>query len=214
MFLKVLRACSVNSRRATPVTLGLAVLITACNLLAVPSNTPVAPDDSSAVPDETPEVPDDRPAVPNQTPEVPDDKPAVPYETPLAPDEMPVTRLDGVPSPVSILDIADNREDYLGEKIPKYEKLEISFQIQGTVAQNLQFPYDPSPPPGIDPADPAYQGITVNAVFTPDDWQTSFVQPAFYYQEFKEDQVNGREWYYPTGDFSWKVRFSPHVPGN
>jgi hypothetical protein len=114
---------------------------------------------------------------------------------------------------MSISDVTDNRADYPGDKVPKYEKLEVTFQIQDTVAQNLQFPYDPSPPPGVDPEDPASQGITANAVFTPDDWQTSFVQPAFFYQDFIEGQVNGREWYYPTGDFVWKVRFSPHVPG-
>jgi len=60
---------------------------------------------------------------------------------------------------------------------------------------------------------PVYQGITVNAIFTPDNWETTFLQPAFYDQEFDEDIRDGREWYYPTNNFSWKVRFSPPNPG-
>ena len=50
--------------------------------------------------------------------------------------------------------------------------------------------------------------MTVNALFTPDDWQTVYSQPAFYYQEFDYALKGGQDWLNPTNDFSWKVRFS------
>ncbi len=120
--------------------------------------------------------------------------------------------------PLAITEVTDNRQDYQGDAIPKFEKLEISFQIQNTVAKNYQFPYDPNPPNGVDLTYPGYQGISVDAYFTPDGWQTIYQQPAFYYQYF-DDQIKSdgdgqdREWYYPTDNFTWKVRFAPNQSG-
>jgi hypothetical protein len=114
---------------------------------------------------------------------------------------------------LSITEVSDNRVEYTNHQIPKYEKFEITFQIENSVAQNFQFPHDPSPPQGIDLNNPNYQGITVNALFTPDNWQTVFSQPAFYYQEFIDELRGNQEWYYPSGNFSWKVRFSPNQTG-
>ena len=48
--------------------------------------------------------------------------------------------------------IADNRAGYPDSQIPTYDKLEITFQVDNTVAGNFQLPYDPIPPKGIDPA--------------------------------------------------------------
>ncbi len=104
---------------------------------------------------------------------------------------------------------SDNRAFYPDSQIPKYEKLEITFQVN-TVAANLQFPYDPTPPPGI----PAGAGISVDAQFTPDNWQTFYSQPAFYYQDYQYQDVNGKDWIYPTGSYSWKVRFAPDRVGD
>ena len=115
---------------------------------------------------------------------------------------------------LTITDISDNRADYSGGDIPKYEKFEITFQVENSVAGNFQFPYDPSPPPGIDPQSPIYQGITVDALFTPDDWNTIYVQPAFYFQHFLEEVHRNKEWFYPTDDYAWKVRFSAHQTGD
>ncbi len=120
-----------------------------------------------------------------------------------------------------IADITTNATDYPGSKIPQYGKLEITFQISNTVAGNVQFPYDPSPPNGIDPTYPRHQGISVDALFLPPGetgWNNAYQQPAFYYQHFEEqvkkDQDGAdQEWVYPTGEFSWKVRFSPNQPG-
>ncbi len=109
-----------------------------------------------------------------------------------------------------ITQVTDNRSSYPGFTIPKYEKLEIDFQVEGSVAPNPQMPYDPAPPPGIAPG----MGISVNGHFTPDDWRTVYTQPAFLYQEFSDEVRGNREWYYPTGRFVWKVRFSPPFPGH
>ncbi len=122
------------------------------------------------------------------------------------------------PTELSITKITDNRSEYDDLKIPKYEKFEITFQIEKTVAQNFQFPYDSSPPSGIDLSDPAYQGINVDANFSPDNWQTIYQQPAFYYQFFEDSLKESwdgqeREWYSPTENNAWKVRFSPNQAG-
>ena len=108
----------------------------------------------------------------------------------------------------TISNLSDNRGQYSGGMIPKYEKLEITFSINGTSATNTFFPYDASPPSGIIPE----TGITVNAIFTSPNG-TEYIQPAFYYQEFQDEVKTNREWYYPTGNFSWKVRFSPNGTG-
>lgn len=116
--------------------------------------------------------------------------------------EVPVS-----PGP-EIGEIRLNTADYPGGQIPRYAKLEITFQIE-TVAKNLQLPYDAAPPPGIEPE----IGIRVDALFTPDNWRTVYTQPAFYYQHFEDRVIDGREWFYPTGEYSWKVRFAPPAAG-
>jgi hypothetical protein len=80
--------------------------------------------------------------------------------------------------------ITDNRSDFPNKQVQKFEKFEITFDIENSIAPNPQFPYDPSPPSGIDLSNPSYQGITVKAVFTPDNWQTTYVQPAFFIKNF------------------------------
>ncbi len=124
-------------------------------------------------------------------------------------------------SALAISDISDNRSDYSGDQIPRYKKLEITFQVQNTVAQNFQIPYDPSPPPGMDPSYPGHRGISVDASFLPpgaSDWNQAYRQPSFYYPYF-DDQIKrswdgrDREWDYPTGEVAWKVRFSPNQTG-
>jgi hypothetical protein len=107
-----------------------------------------------------------------------------------------------------IYNIKTNVPSYLNGVIPRYELFEITFQVD-TDAKNFQFPFDVSPPAGIEPE----IGITINALFTPDGWQTIYTQPAFYYQEFDDQVKSGLEWFYPTGNFSWKVRFTPTMEG-
>ena len=112
------------------------------------------------------------------------------------------------PAGPTISSISDNYNCVVGPcSVPKYEKFEITFQIN-TVASNPQLPYDPTTYGGsIIPG----SGVTVDALFTSPGGQT-YTQPAFYFQEF-DDQVKGNEWFYPTGNFSWKVRFAPNQEG-
>jgi len=104
--------------------------------------------------------------------------------------------------------LTTNATDYPGEQIPQFAKFELTFAVD-TSATNLQWPYDPSPPAGIQPG----SGVTVNAQFTPDQWQTVYLQPAFYFQSFLDEERSGQAWLYPSGDFIWKVRFTPNQPG-
>ncbi|RPI29586.1 MAG: hypothetical protein EHM61_01130 [Acidobacteria bacterium] len=94
-------------------------------------------------------------------------------------------------------------------QVAKLTKFEVTFQVGSTVAQNLQWPYDPAPPPGI----PADAGISVDVLFSPDDWQTVYPHPAFYFQNFTDEVRDEKPWNYPTGEFSWKARFSPDRVG-
>jgi hypothetical protein len=104
-------------------------------------------------------------------------------------------------------------------QVGKYQKLEITFDVSNTVALNLQLPYDPAPPNGIDPGYEKHRGISVDAEFTPDNWQTIYRQPAFFYHYYQDGGLKSswdgdlHEWYYPTGQTAWKVRFSPNQLG-
>ena len=93
--------------------------------------------------------------------------------------------------------------------VPKYEKCEITFEVANSVAANAQWPYDASTPPGI----AAGQGISVDGEFSPDNWATKYVQPAFLFQPFDYQVKEGRDWIYPQGNPVWVLRFAPHVPG-
>ncbi len=109
----------------------------------------------------------------------------------------------------TITNASNNISSYTNSQIPKYEKLEINFQILNSSATNTFFPYDTNPPPGL----PANTGITVNAIFTDPNGNT-FNQPAFLYQDFDYQVKSGKEWFYPTNNYSWRVRFSPNLAGN
>jgi hypothetical protein len=94
-------------------------------------------------------------------------------------------------------------------QVARHAKFEVTFQVGSTVARNLQWPYDPAPPAGISPG----AGIDVDILLSPDNWQTVFVQPAFYFQAFTDEVRNDKPWNYPTGVFAWKGRFSPPKAG-
>lgn len=98
------------------------------------------------------------------------------------------------------------------QSLPVYEKLELTFSFDGSSASQPDFPYDPSPPPGL----PGRTGVTVNALFLPPgqtDWNQALVQPAFRYQPY-ERQVSGNvEGLYPDGSQTWMVRFVPQIIG-
>ena len=54
---------------------------------------------------------------------------------------------------------------------------------------------------------------SVNALFTPDNWQTIYMQPAFYYQDYQYEIRSEQLWLYPTVGYAWKVRFAPNQVG-
>lgn len=125
------------------------------------------------------------------------------------------SRADVAPTALQIVDLQANPTT-----VGLYEKFELTFAITGSVATNPYFPYDPAPPSGV----PAGVGITVDALFSPDNWTTVITQPAFLYQPYERRCIvdnapvtpcpsNGEEWLYPTGDPVWTVRFAPQQPG-
>jgi hypothetical protein len=96
--------------------------------------------------------------------------------------------------------------------VPQFDKLELTFRIDNSVATNPQLPFDPSPPPGLD----GRVGITVEALFLPPgatDWLRAVRQPAFLYQGYQRKLVDGKEWLYPDGAPTWMVRFAPPSAG-
>ena len=91
--------------------------------------------------------------------------------------------------------------------LEKYDKQEITFNIS-TSASNPQLPFDISPPTGITGID----GISVDGIFTSPTGKV-WSQPGFYYQVFDDQVKDGGEWFYPTGQAVWKIRFTPDEIG-
>ncbi len=79
--------------------------------------------------------------------------------------------------------------------IAAYHKLEFHLKISG----NFQNPYDS-------------EQIAVDVVFTNPD-QQQFKVPGFYYQPFTRKTHNSGEDILPDGDPDWRIRFTPHKPG-
>lgn len=93
------------------------------------------------------------------------------------------------------------------ESLPRYGKLEISFDL-ATSATRPYYPYAP--------ADDGYghpQGITVDAEFTRPDGQKMLV-PAFLFVPYRrEDDRDAGEALGVAGPATWLVRFAPPLPG-
>jgi len=100
----------------------------------------------------------------------------------------------------------------LAESAPSIERwtpLELTFALENSAATNPQFPFDPAPALGLEWID----GISVDALFTPDNWQTIYRRPAFLNQRYERALKNDQEWLYPSGDPVWTVRFAPPTVG-
>jgi hypothetical protein len=97
----------------------------------------------------------------------------------------------------------------LTANVARYEKFEAQFDVQ-TRATHLDLPFDPHPPAGLQPG----MGITVNALFSPDGWQTVYIQPAFQYQPYTHTLRGGKDHFTPLGAPRWAVRFAPQQPGD
>lgn len=94
----------------------------------------------------------------------------------------------------------------LTPNISKFDKFEIQFDL-ATTATHPQMPYDPNPPAGI-----TLNGVSVNATFIAPSGKT-YNQPGFYYQVMDDQIKGGSEWFYPTAQFHWRVRFAPDEVG-
>jgi len=113
-------------------------------------------------------------------------------------------------SPASILRIGPTTPDR--QSVPAFEKFELTFPLEGSVATQPDFPYDPSPPPGL----PGRIGVTVEALFLPPgqtNWSQALIQPAFRYQPFQRLVSGDGEGLYPIGNITWMVRFAPQITG-
>lgn len=93
--------------------------------------------------------------------------------------------------------------------VQRWEALEITFRLENSAATHPQFPYAAAMPPGLRGID----GVTVEALFTPDNWATVYRRPAFLYQPYQRALKQGQEWLYPAGDAVWLARFAPPTLG-
>jgi hypothetical protein len=99
--------------------------------------------------------------------------------------------------------------DIITPHIGKFDKFELQFDVP-TSASNPSLPYDPNPPPGLQPG----IGVNVDVLFTHDSWQSTVVQPAFLNQLYNHSVVGGKDHFVPTGPPRWTVRFTPQRSGN
>lgn len=92
---------------------------------------------------------------------------------------------------------------------PLFGKFEATFDV--ATAANPYWPYDVSPNQGV----PAGVGVSVDGLFSSDNWQTTITQPAFYYQDYtsSDHYQSDRTWLYPNGAAKWAIRFAPTAVG-
>jgi hypothetical protein len=90
-----------------------------------------------------------------------------------------------------------------------WEPITVTFALSNSAATHPQFPYDPHMPPGLT----WIEGVTAEALFTPDNWATVYRRPAFLYQAYQRALKNGQEWLYPGGTPVWAARFAPPIAG-
>ncbi len=93
--------------------------------------------------------------------------------------------------------------------VAQWDEMEITFDLRNSAATSPDFPYDPNPPDGLAWID----GVSAQALFTPDDWKTVYQRPAFLGQRYQRELKDGQEWLYPEGDPVWTVRFAPPLTG-
>ncbi len=92
--------------------------------------------------------------------------------------------------------------------VAQFEKFEIEFDVE-TSATHLNLPYDDTPPAGLN----AGIGVSADALFSQDNWQTTITQPAFFYQPFARKVVQARDHWTPSGAPRWLARFAPRATG-
>ncbi len=116
-----------------------------------------------------------------------------------------------IPSPTPTASPSDGRIfglNVLTAHPAVYDRFELQFNVQ-TNAQNLDMPYDPNPPVGVQTG----IGVSVNGLFSLDNWKTTITQPGFLYQPYTHTVVNGKDHFTPAGAPVWDVRFAPQQAG-
>src|SRR3990170_4768089 len=113
-----------------------------------------------------------------------------------------------IPSPAAAAGPVVSNLQVMTPSVARYEKFEVQFSL-ATSASSPYMPYDPSPPAGV----PAGIGVTVEGLFSVDNWQTTIVQPAFLYQPYVHTVISGKDHSTPDGGPRWSLRFAPRSPG-
>ncbi len=102
-----------------------------------------------------------------------------------------------------------NNLEIVTKEIARYEKFEVHFDTT-TVATDPSLPFAPNPPAGLQPG----IGVSVDGLFSSDNWQTTIVQPGFLLQPYSYSVENDRDHFIPNGAPRWAVRFAPQKAGN
>jgi hypothetical protein len=97
----------------------------------------------------------------------------------------------------------------LDSTTPRWEPLEVTFELLHSAATHPHFPYATNLPRGVDFVD----GVTVDAVFSPDGGATAYRVPAFLNQHYRIEEKESYEWMMPTGAPVWTARFAPTQDG-
>ena len=92
---------------------------------------------------------------------------------------------------------------------PRWDPVEVQFDLQNSAATHPQFPYSTNLPRGVDFVD----GVSVDAVFSRDSGATEFRVPAFLNQRYQREDRDNTEWMMPTGAPVWTARFAPPADG-
>ena len=92
---------------------------------------------------------------------------------------------------------------------PRWDPIEVTFDLLHSAATHPQFPFTTNLPRGVDFLD----GVTVDAVFSPDGGATEFRVPAFLNQPYRIEERDNYEWMTPTGSPVWTARFAPPQDG-
>jgi hypothetical protein len=89
--------------------------------------------------------------------------------------------------------------------VARWDPVQITFSLDNSAATHPQFPYEPSPAPGLSWVD----GVSVDAECSVDGFQTILRRPGFLLQNYQRTLKSNAEWLYPQGDTAWAVRFAP-----
>lgn len=93
-------------------------------------------------------------------------------------------------------------------QVGQYKRFVITADIT-TSATNYYWPYDTNTPTSI----PSGTGVSVDGLFSNDDWTTTVTVPGFYCQDYTQQFIGTSEAVIPSGTPHWVVRFAPTTTG-